>query len=397
MSEEKIELPGQTGKSGNLKALWADSRARTVILLFGIIGIVVMAFAFSGGSRNNNKEVIAAKAAPAAAPRGGGGEPAEINQRYRDLVEQNNDKRATDAAQSPTQTVLPKIAGLSDPEKKAAEEPQKGPGPISTAPQMAQPVQPQSQATRGGYAGDQAYQNALRFFSDQIDKNVAPNKHAVIAAPADQNRNNPPPVTVPGGQPGSGGAQTPAQQRVVVQAGTIAYATLDVSVNSDFSGPVIATLHDGPLKGSKLIGQKTLEREMLVVKFNRISRPGGAALQADAYAVNINDAERFGETGMRTDIDRHFFTRYVLPGAAAFLRGVGEAISRTGSTSTTGVLGTTTTTGTLNTSQQVKVGIGEVGRTVADDLAKNRSQGPTVKMAANTEIGVVFAADVTEK
>lgn len=382
-------------RGGNLKGLWKDSRSRMVILLFGGVAVVMMFFVLAGGNKNQ-REPIQAKAMPVTAPVSGG-DPTQTSPNYRKLVDEKNEERAKEAANSPTLTVLPRIAGLTDPDAKKAEaEAKPAPAPQPQAQQQQQP-QTNQQTSRGGYAGDQAYQNALRFYGDQIEKQWTPNKHVVVMAPADQQRNQQQAPVAGNTAGGTPTGTTQPQAKVLISAGTISYATVDLTVNSDFSGPVMATILDGPLKGARLIGAKTLERDMVVIKFNRASRPNAPAIQVDAYAINISDAEKFGQTGMRTDIDHHYFSRYVLPGAAAFLRGVGEAVGRGNSTTTTGALGTTSTSGALDKSQQVAVGVGEMSKMVAEDLAKNRSVSPTVKLAANTEIGIVFANDVTEK
>lgn len=182
---------------------------------------------------------------------------------------------------------------------------------------------------------------------------------------------------------------------ILLPAGTIEYAQLLTEANSDVPGPVLAQVVSGPLKDSRLIGSFSVGTGYLILNFNTIIIDG---IDYSVSAVAIDPETTL--PGVITSVDQRYFRRVILPGAAAFIEGLAEAISDSETTTITinGADGTTTTntTGAIDNDQEVASGIEEVGEELAeilDDMADDTE--PLLRVRSGTPIGVLFTASVT--
>jgi hypothetical protein len=81
----------------------------------------------------------------------------------------------------------------------------------------------------------------------------------------------------------------------------------------------------------------------------------------------------------------------VVPIAAAFVRGFGKAVTRSGTVVTQSSFGSTTVSqGELSTRQQPFSAAGMAGATAAGIVDEQRPRGPTVRIDAKTPIGALF-------
>lgn len=101
-----------------------------------------------------------------------------------------------------------------------------------------------------------------------------------------------------------------------------------VTNDSDTPRPVVAQIRSGPLEGTRLLGafESNGDSTHYIVQFSAMFLPDGTEVPVSAYAV---DARQKSLT-VRTDLDRRLFARYALRVAAAFVSGVGEALSDSG-------------------------------------------------------------------
>ncbi len=100
----------------------------------------------------------------------------------------------------------------------------------------------------------------------------------------------------------------------------------------------------------------------------------------------------------RTDIDHHYFVRYVLPAAASFLTGYSQALSQTGQTQTaTSGVGTETAAPAPSPKQSIFAGITTASQAIGNDLNKLAQEQPTIIIAKGTTMGVFFTDTVTTK
>ncbi|EEV8377849.1 hypothetical protein EHV86_005377, partial [Escherichia coli] len=176
-----------------------------------------------------------------------------------------------------------------------------------------------------------------------------------------------------------------------VRAGSIVPAVMLTAINSDEPGPVLAQIVTGPLKGARLIGQMVSSDQRVVVQFSSLSMPGASqTFSISSFAIDPDTSR----TGLATDVNNHYFLRYGLGLAAAFISGYGEAVQNAGSTTTTNAFGgTTTIMGDMTHKQIAESAFGKVGQKLGSELDKETNRAPTVTVASGTSVGVLFMAD----
>lgn len=190
------------------------------------------------------------------------------------------------------------------------------------------------------------------------------------------------------------GSPSVREETIIIPAGEIFYGQLITEANSDVNGPVLARVYQGPLRGARMLGEfRTTQADLLILEFDTIIIDG-IDFSVDAVAVDPKTTS----PGLATDIDRHLLTRVILPGAAAFVEGLGRAYAERENTVT--VAGDTVIEQTpdLNTTGKIATGVAEAASElgeVFEDEAERRDE-PTITVAAGTPIGILFVEAVTE-
>lgn len=186
-------------------------------------------------------------------------------------------------------------------------------------------------------------------------------------------------------------ASSKPQTRLISPAGSIAYAQLLNELNSDIPGPVLAHVLSGPFAGGRALGGYKVEEEYLVLEFSVIVKEGvGYAI--DGIALD----EKTTLAGMKTDIDRHYFRRVILPAAAKFLEGYASAASKTvTSTTTTGGGGVVQQEEELDTEKEIMKGVEEAAGEVSSVLSEQAKRPITIKLAKGTTFGILMLKTVT--
>lgn len=190
-----------------------------------------------------------------------------------------------------------------------------------------------------------------------------------------------------------GGVGNEQIENIIIPAGTIEYAQLVTEANTDAPGPVMAQIASGPLAGARLIGSFQSTDNYLTLQFSTVVIDG-VAEGANAVAIDPNTTL----PGMVTEIDRRYLKRIILPAAGAFVEGLANAISESGTT-TIYIDGDTVaeSTSDRDNRQEVASGISEAGeelREILEDEAD--ATQPMLRIAAGTPIGVLFVEPVIE-
>lgn len=185
-----------------------------------------------------------------------------------------------------------------------------------------------------------------------------------------------------------------ADVEVLLEPGRIEYAQLITEANTDAPGPILAVLASGPLAGSRLIGTFSASDEYLTLKFGTIV-VDGQALSTSAVALDPATSK----PGVITEIDHKYFQRVILPAAAAFIEGIGGAISESGSTTVSAGAGTTTSAeNDLDPRQEFFKGVEEASGKVSEILDKDGgSVEPMLRVAAGAHLGLLFVEPVERK
>jgi intracellular multiplication protein IcmE len=133
------------------------------------------------------------------------------------------------------------------------------------------------------------------------------------------------------------------------------------------------------------------ERDRLIVRITQVEHRGETL---DVRGLLI--APDTMETAVATSVDPHFLERWALPAAAAFVEGLGQAVALSNSVIQTSPFGGATQAyGPLNFKQQAEIAGGAAAAQVGQTLVQDMPKGPTVKLAANAVVGVMFLSDVT--
>ena len=170
-----------------------------------------------------------------------------------------------------------------------------------------------------------------------------------------------------------------------VAAGTGLYARTMYAVDSDYPGPVLLEILEPPLAGAVASGAFTLIGERLTLRLSRLEYRG-RSFGVDAWAAGL-DCACYGVDG---EVDSHWFERVLLPASVRFAEGFLTALSRPRETVIVG--------GDLryerldaSTREAVHAGLATAARTAGDVLLENAPDGPSVRIARDTELVVVFA------
>ncbi len=186
--------------------------------------------------------------------------------------------------------------------------------------------------------------------------------------------------------------ETTIIEDILLPAGTIEYGQLITEANTDAPGPVLAIISSGPLKGSRIIGSFTATDNYLTLSFNTVVIDG-VSYSADAVAIDPNTTL----PGIVTEVDNRYFKRVMLPTAAAFVTGLTEAISESGTTTVT-INNETVTEESQDqdSGQEVASGIADAGEEI-EELLNEIADGvePMIRVAAGTPIGILFTSAVT--
>ncbi len=180
------------------------------------------------------------------------------------------------------------------------------------------------------------------------------------------------------------------QQRVLVPAGRGIYAHTVLAASSDAASPVILQADSGPIAGDRMIGSFTREEERLVIRVSRVIH-NGQEITAEGIVV----APGTMEASVASSVDQHYASRFILPAAASFVAGLGQAFALSNSSITQSPFGGATALQRLNLGQQFGVGAGVAGARVGQALDAAAPKGPTVKVDVNSSVGVLFLSNVT--
>lgn len=188
------------------------------------------------------------------------------------------------------------------------------------------------------------------------------------------------------GKKGKGGKGNP-----VVKAGTIMYAVLLTSVNTDNPGPVLAHIVEGKFKGGRLIGSIVNEGDKVMLQFNTITLPYvPSSVSINSVAIDQCTAH----TALSDYTNHHYLLRYGSLFAASFLQGYAQALSQSGATVVSTGLATSTAYPNLSAGGKFMVALGNVGNRYSAIVENLFNTPPTVHVFAGTAVGILFLSDV---
>jgi intracellular multiplication protein IcmE len=287
-----------------------------------------------------------------------------------------NPNRPLPPANVPVETQQPRtvVIDRQQPVRQQAQpSPTQPPAPdYARINQLAQLMATQQQGLLGAWNAQPSAVTVV------VEENLLPNEEAVAEATALNGS--------------AGPAISPTLSEPLLRAGDVVLASTIITNDSDTPGPVVAQIRKGPLEGARLLGgfEANQNSTHLIVQFNSAVLEDGTQIPIVAYAVDA----RQKSLAVRTDLDRRLFARYAPRVAAAFISGVGEALSDPGTSliDLGGVTGVTRPAATIE--QGFYKGLAEVGNNLAGELVQSAPKGPLISLRSRQIIGILFVSNV---
>jgi intracellular multiplication protein IcmE len=178
---------------------------------------------------------------------------------------------------------------------------------------------------------------------------------------------------------------------VLIPAASIEYGQLLIEANTDAQGPVLALIASGKLSGARLLGTFSKTDEYITLNFNQAVTKDGTSIPVDAIALDPDTTL----PGMVTEINRRYFQRYILPAAADFISGGGEALAETQTTTNQNSETTETSSDDPDFDEAIAQGISDSFDGLGDVIRdQGRRTQPMLRIAAGTPIGILFTQPV---
>jgi intracellular multiplication protein IcmE len=275
------------------------------------------------------------------------------------------------------------------------------PAALDTAPEPQLRPTPVAATQSETQAQQQAYQNQINNLFSQWGGHLPRTDIVLPATPAN---GDDPDVTGSSSSPGvntrARGADSvvPAATRgedpgrILVPAGRGVYAHPVLALNSDETSPAVFQADSGPLAGDRLIGTFSKQANRLIIHISSIIHQG-EEIGCDGVVI----APDTMEASVASRVDEHYIGRFLLPAAAAFVNGLGQAIETTSNTTAVlSPLGGATTTTRLNLPQQLGVGAGAAAAQLGTIINQEAPKGPTISLEANVSVGIMFLSNVVD-
>lgn len=192
-------------------------------------------------------------------------------------------------------------------------------------------------------------------------------------------------------QVGSSIEPVATKKKPLIAAGTVNYAQMLTEANSDVPGPILAQILSGPLSGARAIGSFDVGYDLMTLTFK------AAVLKGKEYkidAIALDPDTTLG--GMATEVDHRYFSRVVLPAAAAFVSAFGRKLSEKPTDTVVTQGGTVITTQAENGIEEgLYEGVGSAGQTIANFLSNEAANTKVlVRVAVGTPMGLFFTRSV---
>ncbi len=185
----------------------------------------------------------------------------------------------------------------------------------------------------------------------------------------------------------------------LIKAGTILFAVLDTTVNSDYpDSPVLATVVEGKFKGAKLLGRlqttKGVSGQMdrIMLTFNLVNMDEWPKSKSmTGFGIDPDTAR----SALATNVNYHYMQRFGALMATSFLQGYGQAAMSSGGTQVSSAFGTSSTNPQLSPSSKMAVAFGQMAQAVGDATKNYTNRPPTVVVDSGVGLGILFMSDVT--
>ncbi|MCB1538625.1 MAG: hypothetical protein H6865_03865 [Rhodospirillales bacterium] len=409
----EFDAPGHGQKGGTLGEMWRNNP----IIKLGVIGVgvvaVVAAFVIFGmGGKQDDQSRVGTALKEHEAP---GNDTTEA---YRDAINEVNQQRLDQAVQTGQSTMPIPVSDNTDNSLQdgsgtppaSMDDPlagwrsgsqQSGPDPT------LEPTSPQL-VGGNGQGGNGAQQQVMPSGPDpQAVDALANAMTQQMQQILDKHKILPPQIMqvtsadyleqkAQKASSSTGGASTaqnaPVVKEILIPAGTIVYAQTLTEANTDAPGPVLARLSSGPLAGARILGSFKDTEDYLILDFNTVVVNG---ISQSVNAVAIDPKTTL--PALASEVDRRYWRRVLLPAAARFIEGMGNAIAQNEQTVVVTADTTTVSQPKLNTREQVAAGLAAGTSKLSEELDNEGNRTKVmIKVNAGTPIGVLFLEPVVK-
>jgi type IV secretory pathway VirB10-like protein len=384
----RVEGETKTTKAGFSQILQEQPFIRLLLLALPVVAIVVLVLGVFGHNKNATTQAPSQiTASPSNVTQTGSG---PVTKAYQDAVNQMNAEQNQQAKDTGASAIPRETASITSPIKPTDDitqfEPPSNQAPITPAApqQFAAPAPPvAAPPVKVDPQQLQAMTDALRAMMNEVQVKTP----TII-----QGRGEPPqPAQAQPQQVSTGGEEKPVG-RILVHAGTVLYGQTLTLADSDVPAPILATILTGPFVNCRAIGSFQKTDDYLVLAFGNIIK-GDLEYQVNALAIDPDTTL----DALETDIDHHYFERFVLPAAAGFISGIGNYAQQAGSTVTNSTYGITQSYPPLSTHQEILSGLGQSANAIASVVQQESNVQPTIYVESGTAFGLLFTTTVREQ
>ncbi len=179
-------------------------------------------------------------------------------------------------------------------------------------------------------------------------------------------------------------------QEVLVPAGTILYGQVLNEANTDAPGPIVAQILSGPFANTRIIGRFQSQNEKIIITFDKAVVNG---VSTSIQAIAIDPATT--SPGLATDVDKRWLRRIMLPAAARFVEGLGQAYSQSETQVFTSGDVIVTQQDKLKTKEQIAKGVERGAERAAEILEDDGDRlQPLIRVEAGTPIGIILTEPI---
>lgn len=401
--DEDFSRPAETATPSKTRFM-KDGGSRRLLLFAGAVVVLLVGTAFWLSSGRQVVEETSVVRAPRLDSTPGGARQAE-SPRYQETLQQSNAEQA-EAARAGGSTFIPTVDTVPETIGAGRDEDIGGDGDFAARPRQEVippstirtrveiPETPRPARAAPGEKKENPNIDRIRNQMGLMMQAWAP-KSAGVTVLSQPSRNAGGAGTTAGPAAAATGPVEAPQPVVVAQAGSIVYAHMVNSVNSDVASPVLAEIDTGLLKGSRIMGTFTPvpASDGLAVQFSSLVMADGKSTPVSAYAMDGVTAQSL----VASNVDRRILARYGPVFAAAFISGAAKAFADTG-TQIADIGGNAVVTRPeANLEQALAAGVANAGSTIAGDIAASRPRGPKISLESGYPVAIMFMQPVLQQ
>ncbi len=191
---------------------------------------------------------------------------------------------------------------------------------------------------------------------------------------------------------GAGGTAAGRAKHVLMPAMRWVTGRTVIATDSDSGGPVIVEITSGPLNGDRIKGTAQKHEDRLTVTLNELTLADGRTVPINAILL----APDSKETAVASSVDHHYVARIVLPTLAAGIQGLGQALTFSGSSFSSGPFGASQQFSNFKPGQIAGIAAGAGAAQLNQALQQQTPKQSTVNLDADVDVGVMFLTAVED-